>query len=308
MPSAPDNHVLIRSRYVSVDPYMRARIGTAKTYAPSVPVDGTMIGGGVGEVVESRHPHFEVGEIIEMFEMGWQDYRLSNGAGLRKVDPELAPISTALGVLGMNGLTAYWGVVDVMECLPGDTLVVSGAAGATGSVVGQIAKINGCRVVGTAGSDEKIAWLVDDLGFDAALNYKTTEDYSEALRERCPDGIDCYFDNVGGEITDAVFPLLNLRARVAVCGQISSYNKSDFTETGPRLLRYLIAKRARVEGFLVLDYAHRTAEALPRMARWLREGKLVNRETVYDGLERAPEAFIGMMRGDTIGKTVVKVA
>jgi len=307
VPSTPDNHVLLRSRYLSVDPYMRARIGTTKTYAPSVPIDGTMIGAGVAEVAESRHPEFEVGEIVETFHMGWQDYKLSNTTGLRKIDPNLAPISTALGVLGMNGLTAYWGVVDVMACVPGDTVVVSGAAGATGYVVGQIAKINGCRVVGTAGSDKKIAWLLDELGFDAAFNYKKTDNYGKALQEVCPEGIDCYFDNVGGDLTDAVFPLLNLRARVAICGQISSYNNPDFNELGPRLLRYLIAKRVRIQGFLIFDYFHRTDEALPRMARWLREGKLEHRETVYEGLERAPEAFIGMMQGDNIGKTIVKV-
>jgi NADPH-dependent curcumin reductase CurA len=212
-----------------------------------------------------------------------------------------------LGVLGMPGLTAYFGLLDICDPKPGETLLVNGAAGAVGSLVGQIGKIRGCRVVGVAGSDEKVRHLVEELGFDAAFNYKTTDRYRDKYRELCPNGIDCYFDNVGGPLTDAVWPVLNVGARVSICGQISQYN-NEKAEMEPRWLFNLIVKRAKVQGFLVFDYAKRYREGLTQLSEWLREGKIQYRETVADGLENAPAAFLGMMRGENVGKQLVKVA
>jgi hypothetical protein len=240
-------------------------------------------------------------------EMGWQEYAVARGKALRKVDAALAPVSTAIGVLGMPGLTAYFGLLDLGQPRSGETVVVSGAAGAVGSTVGQIAKIKGCRVVGIAGSDEKIAHLVNALGFDAGFNYKSVKDYREKLRELCPDGVDVYFDNVGGDITDAVFPLLNVRARVAVCGQISQYNLEE-PEMGPRLLWHFIVKRIRAEGFLVFDFAERYGEGLKQLGQWVREGKLKYFERVAEGIENAPRAFLEMLRGKNVGKQIVKLS
>src|SRR6266567_5661716 len=218
-----DGQILVRSIYLSVDPYMRGRMNDVKSYAPPVQIGEVMGGGVVARVVGTNNPAFKEGDIVEgMF--GWQDYALSNGQGVRKIDPALAPISAALGVLGMPGLTAYFGLLEICNPQPGETVVVSGAAGAVGSLVGQIAKIRGCPVVGIAGADDKIAYLTAELGFDGAFNYKTVSNYYEKLKELCPRGIDVYFDNVGGEITDAVFYLLNVHARISVCGQISQYN------------------------------------------------------------------------------------
>lgn len=265
-----------------------------------------MVGGVAGQVVESNHPQFASGDIVQgMF--GWQQYAVSDGTGVRKVDPSLAPISTALGVLGMPGLTAYFGLLDIGKPQPGETVVISGAAGAVGSIVGQIAKMRGCHVVGVAGSDEKVQWLTEELGFDSAFNYKTTPYYYRKLLTLCPKGIDVYFDNVGGEITDAVIRLINVRARLVICGQISQYNLEK-PESGPRWLWALIVNQARVEGFLVHQFADRHEEALREMASWVKEGKLKYRETIVDGIENAPRAFIGILMGENIGKQLVKIA
>ena len=240
--------------------------------------------------------------------IGWQEYGVSRGEELRKIDPEIAPISTGIGILGMPGLTAYFGLLEVGQLHDGETVFVSGAAGAVGSVVGQIAKIKGCRVVGSAGTDEKIAYLLDELGFDAAFNYKNVTDYYAKLAELCPDGIDVYFDNVGGRVTDAVFPNLRIKGRVVICGQISQYNLQN-PETGPRFLWHLITKRARIEGFLVFEFADRHPEALAQMATWVQQGKLKYRETIAEGgIENAPAAFISMLKGGNIGKQLVKIA
>jgi NADPH-dependent curcumin reductase CurA len=299
-----DGELLVKSVYISVDPYMRGRISGAKSYAAPVEIGGVMVGGAVGEVLESRNPKFAPGDIVQG-EFGWQEYPISAGKGVRKVDPAIAPISTSLGVLGMPGLTAYFGLLDIGQPKPGETVVVSGAAGAVGSLVGQIARIKGCRAVGIAGGDDKVRWIVDELGFDGAFNYKTTKDYGQRLQELCPQGIDVYFDNVGGPITDAVIPLLNTRARLAICGQISQYNAQQ-REMGPRCLWDLIVKQARAEGFLVFQFADKYAQGIAEMARWIREGKLKYKEDIVEGFENLPRAFIGMLSGENIGKRLVK--
>lgn len=305
VPVPKAGEMLVRSIYLSVDPYMRGRMSDAKSYAPPVQLGEVMVGGVVGQVVESNHTKFQVGDFVVGF-FGWQEYAISDGRGVRKVDPNLAPISTALGVLGIPGLTAYFGLLDICHPQPGETVVVSGAAGAVGSLVGQIARIKGCRTVGIAGSDQKVDYLIRELGFDAAFNYRAETDYYHKLKELCPDGVDVYFDNVGGEITDAVLHLLNLKARVSICGQISQYNLEK-PEMGPRLLSLLIITRSRIEGFLVTDYALRFDEGIRQMAQWLKEGKLKYREDVIEGFENMPRAFIGMLKGQNIGKQLVKV-
>jgi hypothetical protein len=306
VPTPGPGQFLVQSLYLSVDPYMRGRMNAAKSYAPPVELGGVMVGGVVGQVVESHHPRFAAGEIVEGY-FGWQQYALSDGVGARKVDPSLAPISTALGVLGMPGLTAYFGLLEIGKPQPGETVVVSGAAGAVGSLVGQIAKIQGCHVVGIAGTDAKARYVVEELGFDSAFNYKSARNYRAKLKTLCPQGVDVYFDNVGGAITDAVIPLLNVRARLVICGQISQYNL-ERPEMGPRWLWALIVKQARAEGFLVFQFADRFEEGIRQMAQWLKEGKLKYRENIIEGLENAPRAFIGMLKGENIGKQLVKVA
>jgi hypothetical protein len=301
-----EGQVLLRNLYLSVDPYMRGRLRDRDSYAPPVGIGDVMVGSAVAEVVESRAAGLAAGDVVESPTFGWQEYAAVDAAGLRRVDPELAPVSTALGVLGMPGLTAYFGMLDVCELRPGTTAVVSGAAGAVGSTAGQIARIHGCRAVGVAGSDEKVDWLTGELGFDAAINYKTAGSLTRALAAVCPVGIDAYFDNVGGPITDAAIRLLALRGRVAICGQISIYNATE-AQTGPRLLWELVARRARIEGFLIFDYRDRYREGLEKLGGWVRSGELRYRETVVDGIERTPEAFISMMRGGNIGKMLVKV-
>jgi NADPH-dependent curcumin reductase CurA len=297
--------LLVKSLYLSVDPYMRGRISGAKSYAAPVEIGGVMCGGVVGEVIQSNNPKFAVGDIVQG-EFGWQEYPLSNGKGLRKIDPSIAPISTSLGILGMPGLTAYFGLLDIGQPKAGETVVVSGAAGAVGSIVGQIAKIKGCRAVGIAGSDDKVRYVVDDLGFDGAFNYKTTKNYMEKLKELCPKGIDVYFDNVGGEVTDAVIPLLNVKARLSICGQISQYNLEK-PEVGPRWLWALIVKQARAEGFLVFQFDDKFQQAAVEMAGWIKQGKLKYQEDIVEGFENLPKAFIGMLTGDNTGKRLVKV-
>jgi hypothetical protein len=294
--------VLVKTRYLSVDPYMRGRMRDAESYAEPWDVGDPMRAGVVGEVVESNYDGLSPGDVVNG-ELEWSEYSVAAGQTLRQVDADLAPVSTALGVLGMPGATAYFGLTDVGEPTPGDTVVVSGAAGAVGSVVGQIARIGGCEVVGIAGTDEKTTWLTEDLGFDHAINYKT-ENVGKELREAV-DGVDVYFDNVGGPITDAVFRQLNVNARVVVCGQISQYNATE-VPMGPRKLAGLITTRARVEGVLVRDYPDWT-EAFERIGAWIANDELHYRETVVEGFENAPDAFVGLFEGDNIGKQVVKV-
>lgn len=304
IPAIGDGQILIETLYLSVDPYMRGRVKAGPSYARPVDVGGLMEGGGVGRVIASNNTKFQVGDIVEGM-TGWQSHAVSDGKGYRTLDPAIAPVSTALGVLGMPGLTAYFGLLDVTQPKPGETLVVSGAAGAVGSLVGQIGKIKGCRVVGIAGSDQKCRWLVEELGFDAAFNYKTAN-LSDRLNELCPDGIDIYFDNVGGPITDAVIARMNLFGRISICGQISQYN-SERAEQGPRLLFHFVIRRLMARGFLVFDFFDRYGEGLRQMTEWVRTGQLKYREHFFHGIEQMPAAFIAMLQGENTGKMLVRI-
>ena len=306
LPSPATGEALVRSIYLSLDPYMRRRMNDAEFYAPPVAIGGVMAGGAVGFVVESEVPGLRLGDVVEGM-LGWQEYAAVPACTLRKIDPDLAPVSTALGVLGLPGLTAFFGLLDVCDPQPGETVVVSGVVGAVGMVVGQAAKIRGCRVVGVAGADAKVSWMLDELGFDAALNYKAAVDFHRELEELCPDGIDVYFDNVGGAMTDVVLRQINARARISVCEQ-SSQHHLEKPEVGPRWLSQLIVKQAKVQGFLVSSYAARFPEGLEQLARWLRQGKLKYREDIAQGIEAAPQAFIGMLQGHNQGQQLVQVS
>ncbi|HYO98654.1 MAG TPA: NADP-dependent oxidoreductase [Pyrinomonadaceae bacterium] len=311
MPRPADGEVLIRTLYLSVDPYMRGRMNEGKSYVAPFEVGAVIAGGVVGEVVESRSGAFQTGDIVAGM-LGWQLYSVARGDGasaesLRKVDPARAPVTTALGMLGRPGLTAYFGLLDIGQPKAGDTVVVSGAAGAVGTLVCQLAKINGCRVVGLAGSDDKNRYLTDELGVDAAINYKTSTDLRRALKDACPGGVDVYFDNVGGEISDAVMSLINRDARIVICGQISLYNL-ERPDTGPRVQPYLLVNRALMKGFIVSDYAARAAEGIGQLARWLAEGKLKYAENIVEGFENTPQALLGLFSGENLGKQLVRVA
>ena len=306
MPEPAEGQFLVRTQYLSVDPYMRGRMSEMKSYAEPVGIDEVMAGGAVGTVLESRNASCRPGDAVVGY-WGWQEYAVSDGEGIERFETSLAPISTALSVLGMPGMTAYFGLLDIGRPKRGETVFVSGAAGAVGSLVGQIAKLQGCRVVGSAGSSAKVEYLLRELDFDVAFNYKEVQDYSAKLEEVCPKGIDVYFDNVGGSLTDAVFAQINVYARIVVCGQIDQYNATR-PPRGPRLLWHLIVKRARAEGFLVFDFVARFDEARQQIARWLKEGKIKYRETIVDGLENAPRAFIGLFHGENLGKQLVRVA
>ncbi len=306
IPAPGQGEALIKIIYLSLDPYMRGLMNDAPSYFPTLQIGDVMVGGAVGKVTQSNHPSLRKGDIVEgMF--GWQQYAVTDGQGLRKVDPNAAPVSTALGVLGMPGLTAYFGLLEIGRPKPGEIVLVSGAAGAVGSIVGQIAKQNGCRVVGIAGSDVKINHMVRDYCYDAAFNYKSVENYYAVLGEICPDGIDVYFDNVGGTITDAALRLLKPGARVVICGQISQYNLES-PEVGPRAFPLLLRRQASAQGFLVTKFAERYPQALAELTKWLQEGKLKYREDIVERIENAPTAFIAMLQGRNIGKQLVKLA
>ncbi|MEP7362466.1 MAG: NADP-dependent oxidoreductase [Acidobacteriota bacterium] len=306
MPQPAEGQMLVQVLYTSVDPYLRGRMRERASYIEPIPLDSVMQASSVGRIVVSRNPKFAEGDYVGGM-LGWQDYAVAGEREVRKLDPGLAPITTALGILGMPGLTSYFGITEILHAKEGETLLVSGAAGAVGSVAGQIGKLLGLHVAGIAGSDDKIRWLLDELHFDAAYNYKTETDHKARIAALCPKGVDCYFDNVGGVISDAAFLNVNERARIAVCGQISQYN-NDQPEMGPRLQFQFIVKRARMEGFLVFDFAKKHPEALAQMTEWFRAGKLINRETVVEGLENTPNAFIGMLKGENIGKMIVRIA
>jgi NADPH-dependent curcumin reductase CurA len=300
-----DGQVLIRTVYISLDPTNRVWMNEADSYLPSLPLGNVMRGGGLGIVEDSRNPGYAKGDIVQGL-LGWQQYSLSDGAGLAKLPRGLpVPLTAFFGLLGHIGLTAYFGLLDITDPKPGETLVISTAAGAVGSLVGQIGKIKGCRVVGLTGSDEKCRWIKDELGFDAAINYKTAN-LPEAMKHNCPNGIDIYFDNVGGAILEAVLNQINLKARISICGMISQYN-ADQPVPGPSNLANLIVKRARMEGFLCFDYNPRAEEAFTQMIGWSMQGKLKYRVDVVQGLEHAPSALHKLFDGSNTGKLIVQV-
>ncbi|MCF2125469.1 NADP-dependent oxidoreductase [Strepomyces sp. STD 3.1] len=305
VPTPGEGQVLVRNLYVSVDPYMRGRMSAAKSYAAPYELGKAMQGGAVGEVVASNAEGFAVGDHVLHF-LGWREYAAVNAQSAVKVDPDAAPLSTYLGVLGMTGLTAYAGLLRTAAFKEGDTVFVSGAAGAVGSQVGQLAKLKGAaRVIGSAGSDEKVRLLVDEYGFDAAFNYKDAP-VSEQLRAAAPDGIDVYFDNVGGDHLEAAIGSLNLNGRIAICGAISVYNNTE-PAPGPKNLARLIQTRGRIEGFLVGDHYDLQPEFVEEVGPWVASGALKYRETVVEGIGNNLEAFLGVLRGDNTGKMIVKL-
>ncbi|MHB8508373.1 MAG: NADP-dependent oxidoreductase [Candidatus Dormibacteria bacterium] len=298
-----DGQMLVRVHYVSLDPAMRGWMNAGRSYLPPVEIGEVMRAGGVGRVIASRNPRFAVGDhVVGTF--GVQEYALTDGRGVVKVDRSLAPLPVYLGTLGMPGMTAYFGLLEVGRAQAGDTVVVSAAAGAVGSVVGQVAKIKGCRVVGIAGGPEKCAFLVRELGFDAAIDYKN-EDVAASLREHCPDRVNVYFDNVGGEILDAVLTRLARGARIAICGAISQYNNQGAVR-GPANYMALLVDRATMQGFVVFDFADRYAQAATEMAGWIGEGRLKTREEVVEGLSNFPSALLKLFTGENTGKLVLK--
>lgn len=306
MPEPGAGQFLVKNLYLSVDPAMRGWVGAVANYSKPVGIGEVMRSRTVGEIVASRHPDYRVGERVVGW-LGWQEYALSDGKGIiRRVAETDIPVSAALGVLGMNGVTAYFGLLDVGQPKPGETVLVSTAAGAVGSAVGQIAKIRGCRAVGIAGGTEKVRLCREEFGYDAAIDYKAAADLDAALAAACPDGIDVYFDNTSGRISDAVLRRINKRARIIICGT-ASIASWDPWPIGPRVERHLLVKSARMEGFLVFDYEHRTGEAVPQLADWVRQGKLRYREDILDGLERAPDAVAGLYRGENLGKRLIRL-
>lgn len=305
IPEPKHGEILIRTLYLSLDPYMRGRMRGGPSYAATLDIGDVMIGEVVARVEKSESPLFKVGDTVRS-SIGWQEWAAIPAHTAKPVNPDLGPISTGVGILGMPGMTAYFGLLEVLKPRAGDTLVVSAASGAVGAVVGQIGKINGCFVIGVAGSDEKCAYVTNELGFDAAINYKT-QNVSAELAKLAPDGIDCYFDNVGGPVSDAVFENLALKSRVAICGQISQYNASEPPQ-GPRNMAALIRTRTTVEGFLVYDFELQHEIARARIANWIKEDQIKYKEDVVDGFENAPEAFIGLLTGKNFGKLLIKVS
>ncbi|WP_456077541.1 NADP-dependent oxidoreductase [Dongia rigui] len=313
IPELNDGQVLLQTLFLSLDPYMRGRMSASKSYAQPVEIGGVMEGGAVSRVVLSRRPGFEVGDIVQG-RTGWQSHAVSDGtatsAPLQRVDPTIAPISTALGVLGMPGMTAYTGLLNIGQPKAGETLVVAAASGPVGSLVAQIGRLKGCRVVGIAGGADKVRYLREELGVDVALDHKAP-DFAAQLAAACPKGIDIYFENVGGHVWEAVFPLLNDFARVPVCGLIAHYNDEGALPGPDRLpmtMRAVLSRRLTLRGFIVSDFAAQAADFRRDVAAWLHAGKIKYKEDIVHGLEKAPEAFIGLLKGQNFGKLVVKVA
>jgi NADPH-dependent curcumin reductase CurA len=304
IPSPKDTEVLVRTLYLSLDPYMRMRMNEGKSYAPPVQIGGVMVGGTIGEVVESRDPRFKKGDIVGA-RSGWQLFATAEAGMLRKIDTRNAPLTTALSVVGMPGVTAWYGLLGIGEPKPGETVVVSAASGAVGSVVGQIAKLKGCRAIGIAGGPMKCDYVVRELGFDACLDYKS-DLFERNLRDTVPEGIDVYFENVGGVILDNVLPLLNAFARIPFCGYVSEYD--DSAAYGVQHLRALLVNRVRLQGFIISEHLDIWDQALADLAGWLGAGKIKYHETIAQGLESAPAAFIGMLQGRNLGKQLVKLA
>ena len=307
VPAPRPGQVLLRTIWLSLDPYMRGRISDAASYAQPVPIGGVIEAGTVCEVIASNNPAFAKGDIV-LARAGWQTHALSDGKGLAKIDPKLAPISTAVGVLGMPGMTAYTGLLDIGRPQPGETVVVAAASGAVGSAVGQIARIKGARAVGIAGGKDKCEFVKNELGFDHCVDHRDP-DLAARLKDACPKGIDVYFENVGGAVFDAVFPLLNPFARVPVCGLIAHYNDTEAKppKWAASLMRAILTKRLTFRGFIVSDFAARHADFLRDMSQWVREGKVKYREFVTEGLDSAPAAFMGLLKGANFGKQLVRV-
>jgi len=309
LPVPQAGQLLLRTLYLSLDPYMRGRISDAPSYAAPVALGAVMVGATVARVVSSLNPGFAPGDLV-LGSSGWQDYALSDGAGLSKLDSGMKQPSTALGILGMTGFTAYMGLLDIGQPKAGETVVVAAASGAVGGTVGQIAKIKGARAVGIAGGAEKCRYVVEELGFDACIDHRAA-DFAQQLAAACPSGIDVYFENVGGAVFDAVLPLLNVHARVPVCGLIANYNATALPAGPDRLgllTRTILTKRIKMQGFIIFDdYGHRYGEFFDQMSAWLKEGKITFREDIVDGLENAPQAFIGLLEGKNFGKLVVRV-
>jgi len=307
VPTPADGQVLLRTIWLSLDPYMRGRMSDAASYAAPVPIGGVMEGGTVSEVIGSSNPGFAKGDVV-LSRAGWQTHVLSDGKGLAKIDPKIAPISTAVGVLGMPGMTAYTGLLDIGQPKPGETVVVAAASGAVGSAVGQIARIKGARAIGIAGGKDKCDYVTKEFGFDACLDHRDP-DLAAKLKEACPKGIDVYFENVGGVVFEAAFPLLNAFARVPVCGLIAHYN--DTQAAAPKwagaMMRTILTKRLTFRGFIVSDFAARHGDFLRDMSAWVREGKVKYKEFVTEGLDSAPAAFIGLLKGANFGKQLVRV-
>ncbi len=304
VPVPGPGQALVRNIYLSLDPTNRIWMSDMDQYMPPVEIGDVMRGGTIGVVEASNNPDLKVGDIVQPMDMGWQDYVVTGAAQKLIVTPQ-TPILAYMSALGMTGVTAYFGLLDIGKPKPGETVVVSAAAGAVGSIVGQIAKLKGCRVVGLAGSDDKCRWVVDDLGFDACINYRK-ENVLEALRRACPKGIDVYFENVGGEILDAVLTLINLEARIPLCGLISSYN-ADGPVPGPYMFRNVLMKRALIKGFIVIDYFSRIGEFMQDMPGWVASGKIKWRVDVVQGLENAPTALQKLFTGGNTGKLVVQI-
>ena len=296
--------VLLKGLYYSVDPYMRGRMNDAKSYAPPFQVGQPLAGGVIARVTESKSGHFNNGDIV-LGNLPWREEIITSEGNIRTVNADIAPLSYYLGILGMTGLTAYFGLIDICKPKPGETVVVSGAAGAVGVVVGQIAKIYGCHVVGIAGSDEKTSLLKTEFGFDEAINYKTSKDITAAIADACPKGVDIYFDNVGGVISDAVINNINFHARIALCGQISQYNSTE-TEIGPRIQTMLLTRSVLMQGFIVGNYQSRFPEGQGHLAQWVKEGKLKFTETIVHGFHQLPDALLGLFKGENTGKMIVE--
>lgn len=299
-----DGEILLQAKYISVDPYLRGRMTDQKSYIEPFELNKPISSGMAAEVIESNNDQYTKGDFVSGM-LNWSEYQIHNGAELNKVDPNQAPLSAYLGVLGMTGLTAYFGLLDIGKPKQGETILVSGAAGAVGSIVGQIGKIKGCTVIGIAGSDEKIELLTNEFGYDKGINYKTTKDMNAAIKEAAPNGIDVYFDNVGGEILDAALANINRFGRVIACGAISLYNKTE-QPTGPRVEITLIKKSVLMQGFTIGNYAQKFGEGISELAKWLNQGKLTHKETIVEGFDQAPQAFIDLFSGKNQGKMIVK--
>jgi NADPH-dependent curcumin reductase CurA len=303
IPTPAEGQVLIRNAYFSVDPYMRPRMNDVRSYVAPFTLGEAMTGGAVGQIAVSRNSRYAEGEWV-LHQLGWREWALSDGATLRRLDPSQAPLSTALGVLGMPGFTAWYGLFVLGEPKEGETVLISGAAGAVGSAAGQMAGIAGCRVIGSAGSAEKVAW-VRELGFDEAFDYRE-QSPRKALGEIAPDGIDIYFDNVGGDHLEAAIGALRNHGRIVACGSISRYNDAE-PLPGPRNMFMVVTKRLRLQGYIISDHFDRFGEFAREAGEWVRDGRLQYRETIVEGIQNAPDAFLGLLRGENIGKMLVKV-